>query len=270
MNYNLALEQFGLNQKETKIYTTLLQMGSGTIQEIVRKSGIKRTTTYSVLENLMQKKLINLLEKDTKREYFAEDPKNIISILETKEKALSEKKKQLLEALPEIKSLYNIHTKKPKVRFYENDEGIKFVLDATLDLPKGSETLSYQTDEKLPSKFLQEYVFDYVKRRIAKGISQRMISNDSPFLQKMQQKDKVELRNTTMINAKIYPFTDQVIIFGDKVAIVSYSDQIALIIESQAVAQTQKTIFELAWAGAQKLGKPSPNPYIPPKNSARG
>jgi len=63
MSFNTPLELLGLNGTEIKAYTALLQMGSGTIQEIVQKTHLKRTTTYSVLENLMQKSLVVLVKK---------------------------------------------------------------------------------------------------------------------------------------------------------------------------------------------------------------
>ncbi|MFH1749868.1 MAG: helix-turn-helix domain-containing protein [bacterium] len=270
MDYTLALEQFGLNKKEIKIYTTLLQMGSGTIQEIVRKTKIKRTTTYSVLENLMQKNLVVLVEKGKKREYFVEDPKKIISLLESKEKDLSEKKKRLIEALPEIKSLYNIHAKKPKIRFFEGEKAIKQAFEESLDLPKGSEILACYTTEELIKMFMNDYITSYIDQRIAKGITQRAIAEDSKFLEDFQKKDKKQLRNLVLVNPKKFPFTDQISIYGNKMFIASFKDLIAIIIESEPVVNTYRSLFELAWAEAQKLGKKSQNPYIPPKKSARG
>lgn len=258
MKLENILNNLGLSKNEAKIYLASLEMGISPAQDIARKAEIIRTTGYSVLEQLVQKKIVHKTKEKNRTRYIAEDPKNLVQKFEEYQKELEKK-------LPDLQAIYNKQEIKPKIRFYEGEEGIRFVLDATLDLPKGTETLSYQTDAELPSEFLQKYVFDYVKRRISKGITQRTITNDSAFLTNMQKRDKPELRNTTMIDSKIYPFTDQVIIFDDQVAIVSYTDKIGLIIESRAVAQTQKAIFELAWIGAQKVGKPSPNPYIPSK-----
>jgi len=263
MNINLPLEILGLNYTEMKAYTTLLQMGSGTIQEIVHKAGIKRTTTYSVLENLIQKKLVLLVEKGGKREYFAEDPKKIGSLFEAQEKELNKKKQRMLEMLPELSSMYNAHATKPKISFYEGEEAIKSAFDETLELPAGSEILSYTNSEELTAKYMHEFILDYMEKRTLKKISNRAIAEDSPFVRKVQKKDKAQLRDMILVNSQKYPCADRINIYGDKVSIISFKNKLVLTMESESVAKTFGSLFELAWLGAQKVGKLSPNPYLP-------
>jgi hypothetical protein len=53
-----------------------------------------------------------------------------------------------------------------------------------------------------------------------------------------------------------FPFTNEIDIYGNKVAILSYTGELlAVIIESESVARTQRMIFELAWLGAGKFNK---------------
>jgi len=44
-------------------------------------------------------------------------------------------------------------------------------------------------------------------------------------------------------------------IFDNKVIIASWKENLAIIIESQKIADAQKKIFELAWEGAGKYQK---------------
>jgi sugar-specific transcriptional regulator TrmB len=255
MNTNLPLEILGLNYTEMKAYTTLLQMGSGTIGEIVHKAGIKRTTTYSVLENLIQKKLVSLIEKSGKREYRAEDPKKIPGLFESQEKELTKKKQRMLEMLPELSSMYNAHATKPKISFYEGEEAIKSAFDETLELPEGSEVLSYTNSEELTADYMQEFVLDYMEQRTRKKISNRAIAEDSPFVRKVQKEDKAQLRNMILVDPKKYPCADRINIYGNKVSIISFKNKLVVTVESESVAKTFNSLFELAWLGAQKTGK---------------
>jgi sugar-specific transcriptional regulator TrmB len=265
MDYKSSLFSLGLNPTEIQAYTQLLDMGSGTIQEIVHRTGLKRTTTYSVLENLMQKRLVTLVEKDNKREYFAENPKKIADILEDGEKELRRKKQLMLDALPELASMYNAHAKKPKVRFYEGEDAVKAAFYEPLDLPAKSETLVFSNADELDSPFMHDAVIDFMGKRTAKKILNRSIAEDSPFMEETQKNDKAQYRDMTLIDPKKFPAADRINIYGNKVSIISFKNKMVLSVESESIASTFRSLFELAWIGSQKVGKPSANPYIPPK-----
>ncbi len=63
-------------------------------------------------------------------------------------------------------------------------------------------------------------------------------------------RDKEELRQCRLIDIEKFPFKNQINIFGNKIMIASYRDQMGVIIESKEIADTQRAIFELAWLGA--------------------
>jgi len=254
MNINNKLENFGLQPKEITIYLNLLQMGSGSIQEISFKCNIKRTTVYSVLDSLIQKGLVSFTKSRGHREYFAEDPAKIPQIIEELSRQLQMKQKNIIDALPELSSIYNIKGTKPKIRFYEGIDGIKTLFEETLQLKSGEETLAYSSAESI-HEYLQEYVPSYLKRRIKKGITQRAIAEDSPEAREHQKNDQKELRQTILVNKDKFPFSNEINIFRNKVSIASYRDLLGVIIESSEIAKTQKAIFELAWIGAKLIEK---------------
>ena len=47
-----VLENLGLSEKEAEIYLALLELGTGTVVEVAKKSGVKRPTAYLVLDEL--------------------------------------------------------------------------------------------------------------------------------------------------------------------------------------------------------------------------
>ncbi len=248
------LENFGLNEKQIEIYLVLLQMGSGSIQEVSQKTKVKRTTTYSVLDVLIQKKLVTITQKGAHRIYFAEDPRKIPHILKEEERLVETKHKNFLEAIPELASFYNLSATKPKIRLYEGIDGLKQVFEETLELKSGEETLAYST-AKLVHTFLDDFIANYIRERVKKGFTQRAIVEDSPEARIHQKNDKVELRQTLIVDKDKFPFSNEINIFRNKLLIVSYKELLGVIIESADIARTQKAIFELAWLGAKQVAK---------------
>lgn len=54
-----SLESLGLNEKEAKVYTALLQLGRVSAYSVSEKSGLKKPTTYVVLGELVKKGLVS-------------------------------------------------------------------------------------------------------------------------------------------------------------------------------------------------------------------
>ena len=106
----------------------VLELGEGNIQDISKKSGVKRTTVYDILNSLKEKKLISSINKGKKAVFSAEDPRKL-------DGQLDEKKETLKKILPELLSITNLLDKKPTIKFYEGDEGIKEVYKDTLNYP---------------------------------------------------------------------------------------------------------------------------------------
>ena len=50
-----VLKSIGLTEKEASVYLALLTLGTADVGEIAQKSGQKRTTCYTVIENLKKK-----------------------------------------------------------------------------------------------------------------------------------------------------------------------------------------------------------------------
>ena len=58
MEISLLMKKFGFTEYETKVYTTLLQIGRSTGYEISKMSNVPRSKVYNVLESLYQKGVV--------------------------------------------------------------------------------------------------------------------------------------------------------------------------------------------------------------------
>lgn len=238
------LAQIGIEEKPARVYLATLEIGGGLASEIGKKAGVERTHTYHLLEQLIREGMIYRSEKGNKLIFVAQSPKKI-------EKMIELRLEQAKSLIPELLMLEGSNITKPAFKLYEGVEGIKQLFEETLDLPRGTETLAYSCHE-LDTDYIAEYLQSYIPRRVRKGISQRCIIDDSEVSRDLILRDKEELRQCRLIDIGKFPFKNQINIFGNKIMIASYRDQMGVIIESKEIADTQRAIFELAWLGAEK------------------
>lgn len=234
------LEKLNLNSKEAKTYLAILELGETNVQRISDKSDIKRTTTYDVIEDLMKKGLVGKTKLSNKTLYFAETPYKLI---EQQEDNLNIAKK----ALPELMAIANIIDRKPKIKFYEGIEGIKNVYKDTLKHPK-SEILMWGAPEMF-DYFDKDFTWEYyTPQRIKNKIWLRGIGPNKNIIKKIQGWDKKQLRKTRLYDKEKYTTEVEINLYGNRfVGIMSFKEKFGLIIESQKIFNTLKSIFEMNW-----------------------
>jgi len=237
------LAEAGFQEKEAHLYLAGIELGGATIQQLAKYAGIKRPTAYDVMESLEKKGLFSLSERGKKKYFLAEDPENILRILKSREHAF-------LTALPELKMLLGAGSKKPRVRFFEGVEGLKTIYWDTLESKKT--LLVYGSIDSMWSVIPQEFKKEYVGERIKRNLHARCIVPATPATQEYTRRDKEELRQMILIPPDQFQFSNEINIYNNKVAIFSFSEKIGVIIESEKIAETQRSIFELAWLGAIK------------------
>ena len=234
-----VLQQFGLTGKKADVYLAALELGSSSVIEIAKKAQIKRTTCFDILQDLMTEGLISETIKGKKRLFVGEDPEKIQRNLKNKERLFS-------EILPQLQSIHNVKGSKPKIRFYEGKEGLKEVY---------ADTLKYKTEllgffsEDVIRVLGMEWSLDYLAKRKRHGIWARgIVPSTSLVMEKFVAKDLEQLRMTKVIDAKKYPFSIEINIYGhQKVALMSAKEEIGLIVEGAEIHSTMKLIFELIW-----------------------
>jgi sugar-specific transcriptional regulator TrmB len=234
------LQNLGLSSKEAKLYLAVLELGEANIQQIAFKSGVKRTTVYDVINSLKEKRLLTEITKGKKTFFSAEDPRKL-------ESQLDERKETLKKILPELLSITNLLDKKPTIKFYEDNEGIKEVYKDTLNYPD-QELMAWVSQEAVVGfdvEWLDKY---YLAKRLAKKIWVRAIGPDVPEMQQYKGLDEKSLRKTKLVSAEEFPFEVEINLYGkNRIAVMSFAEKIGLIIESPKLYRTLKSIFELSW-----------------------
>lgn len=245
-----SLQEFGLSEKESKVYTSLLELGPALVSEIASKAFINRTTAYDILVALEHYGLVSHVGEQKKRTYVAENPDRLISFLDKKSKEFKSKAEEAKEIMPELKSLFNLIPRKPIVKYYEGEEGIIAIYEDSLR--SKTEILSWLNTENT-ADFAFEYFQDYYKRRAKKGIHIKAIVNDVPISHDIHKRDKAEDREMRIIPAEMMEIGPECYIYHDKVAYMSLKERFGVIIESKDIAEAQRKLYNLAWMAASKL-----------------
>ncbi len=236
-----ALEKTGLTQKETKVYLATLELGETNISRIAKKSGVKRVTTYWVIDSLKEKELISSSKRGNINIFIAEDPRKI-------EERIDESKRDMESVMPELLSFANLIDKKPKIKYFEGKNGIKEVYKDNLRYPN-QEILAWFDESALSTVGEDYFINEYIPKRIAKKIWVRAIMPKSEKMTDWQKKDIAQLRKSKFASENLLKLNVEISIYGtNKVGLMPYAEEIGIIIESQKIHDSLKSIFETMWA----------------------
>jgi len=240
----------GFSVKEADVYLAILTLGRGTASKIAREAHIERTTVYDILNSLFDRGLVTLTGKEPKQEYVAESPDQLKEHLEEEfDKKLKDLKQVESILIPQLKSIHNVGNR-PKVMFYEGEEGLKRVYEDTLGSQE--EILAYASVGDMHSG-LPGYFPEYYKRRAGKGIAIRAIIPNTKAGLERKCFDEEEMRQTLIVPQDKFGFHPEINIYDNKVMIASWREKLGIIIESMEIADAMKKIYELAWAEAKRL-----------------
>jgi len=239
---HLTLQNLGLNDKETSIYLALLELGSGTVQEVAKKSGVKRTNIYNFIGPLKEKGIVNEVVEDEKIILIPENPQVLV-------KRAENNYKEIKTALPELMGIFNTPGNKPKVRFYEGTEGLRRGWDDLLETQSsGGKVYAFSDYEKMFNQFPEDWLWYVPETRVKKNIFFYCVAKDGPQGKKVKAKDKTQLRETRLF--KDLQLDTEINIYDNKVLLMSFRrPYTAIIIEDRAIAMSMKSIWQGWWDG---------------------
>ena len=245
-----TLLDIGLSQKEANVYLAILTLGRGVASRIAREAHMVRTTVYDILGSLFDKGLVTLTGKEPKQEYVAESPDKLQEYINSQlEKKQADLKQAESVLIPQLKSIHNVKNR-PKVMFYEGEEGMKQVYEDTLTSHEPIRAYANVGDMHLG---LPGYFPKYYQRRAGNGIAIRAIIPNTKTGRERKSFDKEEMRETALVPKNVFDFSPEINIYDNKVMIASWREKLGIIIESTEISDAMKKIYELAWVEAKRL-----------------
>jgi len=120
-----SLSQLGLNQVQSQIYLTTLDLGEALPKQIADRTGISRATLYLAFPELEKRGILIPFQKGKRRLFKAQNPEILLS-------SLKDNISELEQSLPDLLAIYQTDSIKPRVQFFEGIEGIKHLYQKTL------------------------------------------------------------------------------------------------------------------------------------------
>ena len=117
-NLLITLQNYGLSEKEARIYLTTLELGTSIASTIARRAELNRATTYTLLEDLKRDGIVNETTKEGVKYYSVISPDILLKQLEQKYESFKDK-------VPELLALAEKFGNKPRIQFFEGLEGVK-------------------------------------------------------------------------------------------------------------------------------------------------
>ncbi len=259
MQHQETLTQLGLTEKEAKLYLTLLEIGPNPASSVSRKAGITRTTAYAALETLKEKGLLSLVEQGGIQQFSAVDPQKLEEYAKNQQEKATANLQNISALVPTLQSLTGDLVMAPKVKYFEGTNGIKTIYNDITSTLKGLKKadrlkLVFSSSPNLKPE-LQKILDGAKEDRKKHKISARFIVPNSPRTKKRLDKADEYLSELKLMPKDIeMDFDSEVNIYKDKIAIMSLNNERphGIIIESNNIAATQRTLFEIIWRACKR------------------
>ncbi len=236
------IEDMGFSDKKAETYLCLLKMGEVTASQIAKNAGIKRTTVYNILPELLHDGLIKKYKSKKKTLYYVEDVHDLLHRI--KERTIGVEK-----IIPDLIKLHTSKTSHPHVAFYEGRDGAIQLWKHMIDgLNPGDELLSILNSTNYQD-ILQQHILEYYTlERARKNCSHRIITNNSDYMKMFFKNTQNARREVKIVDSKELDFSSEIRIFGDTISVMSYDeDFMGVVIRSKHIANMHRVLFEKFW-----------------------
>lgn len=249
--YEEVLKQIGLTENEAHLYEALLEIGSSSVNQLLKKVPLKRGTIYNVLYSLIDRGLVAQEKKKKKTLFETLPPNKLEDFITRKQEGLVQARKNLANILSRLKSQYILTTEKPVVRFFEGEVGLEKIYDDILNVGKDFLLVRASFEPVYEKEIIPKIIDKFIKKRVKKGIKVQAITTRHPRAR--PELDKTRLFTRQWVKEKFYNAPVEINIYGDKVALLSFGKElIGTIIESKQITKSFRQIFHLARLGVQK------------------
>ena len=230
------LENLGFSPNDIKVYLMLNDFGSSKAGKIAKQAKVDRSSCYSALKRLVEKGLVSYVLIGKVKWFQATGPKRLLYYLK-------EQQEDVKEILPELDTRHKAAKIEGQVRLFRGRKGIQSIFGDLLKTEK--ENLVFGNESQLEDN-MPVFQKQFVRRLKEKNI----------FVREIVRKD----RTTPTSNPKKTRYVPKSVkspvvtnIYGDKIALIIWTDEPeGIIIENAVAAEAYRSYFEFMWEHAEK------------------
>lgn len=239
-----ALQELGLHEGPALIYLSLLRRPRMTPSQISRETGIKRPTCYEYLDNLLAKNLVSREPIGKRMFYSAMQP---LRVLKDFKRRLSKTEGAFLE----MSVLHDQAANRPKISYFEGKRQLRLIYDEMFKTA-GDVYSIFPPDTYFENFTVEDYdEFD-------KQISRYALKSKDLFVASKHYRRIKEIRDgngsENKMDKRLPPWFTcnvDVLIYSDKVALMSLRDLSAIVIENKDIAELFRNMHSFMWKGSK-------------------
>lgn len=248
--YEQHLQAAGLSKDQAIIYEILVREGALPASTIARIARLPRTLSYAILQQLENLELVEKKKASGSVTTFSPaHPFNLQTLARTRVTEAQDASTAVDGALAALISQFNTTIGQPGIRILEGTQGLRDLYANVLRERQPILLIRSPNDNNFSEA--KEILKKHIAEQARVGISVRAITRERPGT---REEMLVVDKKRRMVRRTLHNFRPpaQVLIYGNKVAITSYNDQIiSTIIENKDINQTFRLIFEVIWNAAK-------------------
>lgn len=232
-----ALISCGFTEKEARLYLAALSLGIAPITRLAKKAGLKRPTTYLTVESLLSKGLLVAVPRGKKIHYKSESPQHIV-------KTIAAQQSKIDTFVSELEMLYQKNSQQPKIRFYEGKEKIVALYEEIFRSREIWALVSIDSFLRVFTQDDEEHLFRMLVRHngtihdIFEDTRSARLFARAPYRTAVGQVKFLQKNIKT---------TNDILVFDNNVATISFESMMATVIEDSSVAATVKIMVKFMW-----------------------
>lgn len=241
------LQEIGFSEKEAAVYVALLQAGRSGVNKVATQAQVNRATTYSVLKSLIEKGLVTESQVIDDKQYRAESPEVLLSILSMQQRDLNQRLQSTRQVVDRLQAFHNLQPKKPKIRYIESLDGLRLIqaeyqkMEHEILQLVGYDTFVQLYGDQVGSEH-EDSLIDQQRKIRAILVTDQEIKYEAPSIE------------IARVSPDLFEVRGEMTVCGDRLALFAYAENlIAIEIQSAVIAATARASLELAWREAQRL-----------------
>jgi len=235
--YKINLYSLGFTDKEADVLITLNELGPTPASVIARKTNIKRTSMYDVLNNLIKRNIITSFKQGQYTYYLVDDIN----------KLLYQQKEKVRIARDVVEEL-KIAQKNPKsvqIHHYRGTEGYREMYEDILRA-KPKELMGWLHLDYLYTILDAKREEDWTNERISMKIWTRLLMQDTPLARDFKKKDKKSCRETRLL-PKEHEFKTICFLYENYISYFDSEEVTGIRIHHPEMYKMQKAAFDMNW-----------------------
>ncbi len=254
------LERTGLTDKESLVYSSLLESGGAYPSRIAEETKLSRSTVYKILLDLSVKGLVSEIQKKGKLFYQVENPEKLSRYLKDKVIIANDQFEKAQKLIPQIEGLFNMFADKPRVSYFEGQESVMQIYADHLNVTKPYEMVAWANTTYLKDLLKSDFFLHYRKTKEKLKITTRGIVPDTDYDLEFVKNTYIKIDIAEKywpvmkyVSHKDFSFQGEITIYSDdKVSIVNLNKNhfTGTVIQDKTIHNMMRMIFDLSWKGA--------------------